>query len=90
LNDPHFKLLSFLVTSARGCLDEPQIYGPLRLLDAAQRVIEIMKEEGKSTEEIEKLEEKIEECIDVLMYDEEEFVKLLDEISKDLARIIKG
>ncbi len=89
LKNKHFQLLSFLLTSARGCVDEPQIYGPLRLLDAASRVIELMEEEKKITPELLTLKEKINRCIDVLMYDEDEFVKMLDDISKDLGRIIK-
>jgi hypothetical protein len=89
LNDKHFELLAFLITSARGCIDEPKIYGPLRLLDAASKVIEIMEEEGKETEDIKRLKNKIEECIDILMYDEKEFIRLLDDISLDLAKILK-
>ncbi|NJD98493.1 hypothetical protein E3E26_01585 [Thermococcus sp. LS1] len=90
LSDRHFQLLAFLITSARGCIDEPKLYGPLRLLDAASRLIEIMEEEGKVSEEILKLKELVEEAIDVLMYDSEEFVKLTDELSRELARIIKN
>ncbi len=90
LRDKHFQLLSFLITSARGCVDEPKLYGPLRLLDAASRLIEIMEEEGKSTDEISKLKELIEENIDILMYDEEEFIRLLDNLTRQLAKIIKN
>ena len=90
LNDKHFQLLSFLITSARGCLDEPEIYGPLRLLDGAYRLLEIIKEEGKMNEDLEELQKEIEECMDVLMYDEEEFIRRLDAISKKLGEIIKN
>ena len=89
LNDKHFQLLAFLITSARGCIDEPKLYGPLRLLDAATKLIEIMEEEGKCDEDILKLKELIEESIDTLMYDEEAFVKFLDELTKKLAKIIR-
>jgi len=89
LNDEHFKLLTFLITSARGCVDEPPLYGPLRLVDAASRLIEIMKKEEKATPEIVKLQKLIEEKMYLVMYDEEEFIKFLDELSRELARIIK-
>ena len=89
LKDKHFQLLSFLITSARGCIDEPKIYGPLRLLDAALRVITIMEENGKTTPEILRLRELIEDALDVLMYDEEDFIKKTDELSRELAKIIK-
>ena len=32
------ELLAFLITAARGLIDEPSNYGPLRLLDAAERL----------------------------------------------------
>jgi len=90
LRDKHFQLLSFLITSARGCVDEPILYGPLRLVDAASRLIGIMEDEGKSNDEISKLKELIEEKKDLVMYDEEEFIRFLDGLSKELAKIIKS
>ncbi|EHR78174.1 hypothetical protein OCC_03948 [Thermococcus litoralis DSM 5473] len=89
LNDDHFKLLAFLITSARGCVGEPPLYGPLRLVDAAARLVEIMKKEGKAIPEIIELQKLIEEKKDLVMYDEEEFIKFLDDLSKKLAEIIK-
>jgi len=86
LNDPHFKLLAFLITSARGCVDEPPLYGPLRLIDAASRLIDIMEKEGKANEETLKLKELIEKKKYLVMYDEEGFIEFLDELSKELAR----
>jgi len=90
LNDSHFKLLAFLITSARGCVDEPPLYGPLRLIDAAARLIEIMKEEGKATPELLELQELIEEKKHLVMYNEKEFIEFLDTLTKKLAKIIKG
>lgn len=89
LKDKRFQLLAFLITSARGCVDEPVLYGPLRLVDAASRLIDIMREEGGVSEELLELQEVIEEKKDLVMYNEEEFVKFLDELSGKLARIIK-
>jgi hypothetical protein len=87
--DEHFKLLAFLITSARGCVDEPHLYGSLRLIDAASRLINIMKNEGKATDELLKIQKLIEEKKDLVMYNEEEFIKLLDDLSRELAKIIK-
>lgn len=89
LKDDHFKLLAFLVTSARGCIDEPALYGPLRLVDAAARLIDIMKREGKATPEMIELQKLIEEKKNLVMYDEKGFINFLDELSKKLAEIIK-
>jgi len=48
-----------------------------------------MKDEGKVDEDLEELQNDIEECIDILMYDEKEFVKMLNDLSKKLGEIIK-
>jgi len=90
LKDKHFQLLAFLITSARGCVDEPVLYGPLRLVDAASRLIDIMEDEGKSNDEISKLKELIEEKRDLVMCNEEEFIRFLEGLSKELAKIIKS
>ena len=89
LKSDEFKLLSFLITSARGCVDEPQLYGPLRLVDAAARLITIWEKEGKTPPEILKLRDLIEEKEDTVMYSEKEFIQFLDELSKELAKLIK-
>ncbi|MBO8174154.1 MAG: hypothetical protein H0Z18_02725 [Thermococcus sp.] len=90
LKDDHFKLLAFLITSARGCVVEPPLYGPLRLVDAASRLIEIMRKEGRVNEQIIKLQKMIKERMDLVMYDEEMFIEFLDELSKELAKMLKS
>ena len=89
LKSDEFKLLSFLITSARGCVDEPQLYGPLRLVDAAAKLIQILEKKGMATPEITKLRELIEEKEYTVMYSEEEFIAFLDELSKELAKLLK-
>lgn len=89
VKDEHFKLLAFLITSARGCVDEPHLYGPLRLIDAASRLINIMRSEGKTSKELDKLQEMIEEKKDLVMHDEKEFIKFLDELVAELVKIVK-
>ncbi|MGC8701227.1 MAG: DUF6092 family protein [Thermoplasmata archaeon] len=88
LNNKHFQLLSFLITSARGCVDEPPIYGPLRLLDASSKVIDIMEKEGITNETILKIKYKIQMAMDIIMTNENEFVKIVDDITKDLGDFI--
>lgn len=89
MKSDEFKLLSFLITSARGCVDEPQLYGPLRLVDAAAKLIQILEKKGMATPEITKLRELIEEKEYTVMYSEEEFIAFLDELSKELAKLLK-
>ncbi|MGC8718321.1 MAG: DUF6092 family protein, partial [bacterium] len=74
LKSDQFKLLSFLITSARGCVDEPALYGPLRLVDAAARLIRIWEKEDEVPAEIVRLRVLIEEKEYSVMYNEEEFI----------------
>ncbi|MEO3994079.1 MAG: DUF6092 family protein [Desulfurococcaceae archaeon TW002] len=90
IRDEHFKLLAFLITSARGCIDEPHLYGPLRLVDAASKLINIMRLEGKTIEGLEKIQEMIEEKKHLVMHDEREFIKFLDELIMELVKIVKA
>lgn len=40
------ELVGFLIVSARGLMDEPSDYGPMRLLDAAGRMVEALEAQG--------------------------------------------
>ena len=42
-----FKLVCFMISSARGLLDEPKLYGPRRLVDATDMLLELL--EGADT-----------------------------------------
>ena len=46
LRDEMLLLVGFMLTSAHGLLDEPQSYGPARLLEAAGRMLDMMEEQG--------------------------------------------
>jgi hypothetical protein len=46
LRDELLLLVGFMLTSAHGLVDEPQSYGPARLLDAAGRVLDLMEQQG--------------------------------------------
>jgi len=83
-------LLAFLIVSARGCVEEPHLYGPLRLIDAASRLIDIMRREGRSSEGLDRIQRMIDEGKHLVMYDEEAFVKLLDQLVAELVRMVKG
>jgi len=48
------RLLCYLAASARGLLTEPAEYGPLRLMEAASRLIETMQVAGMSDPALEK------------------------------------
>ncbi len=89
LYDPYFELLSFLITSAKGLLEEPVIYGPLRLVEAARKLLDIMEEKGISSRELSELKQYIDDNINTVLYGEEEFKKFLEELVKRLAVIIR-
>ena len=46
--DEALELLAFLVTAARTQVDEPHEYGPLRLLSAANRLGDVIRERASS------------------------------------------
>jgi len=89
IEDEHFKLLTFLIVSARGCVEEPPIYGPLRLIDAAERLIALMDNMGKADERLREIMKTIHERKFSVMKDETEFIKLLDDLVLKISRIIK-
>lgn len=83
------KLFAYMVTSARGCIDEPKIYGPFRLIDSMSKLYSMLKENNLiKGEEIAKIIEKIEGKKYSCMTDEKEFVKMLDDIIDDFVALL--
>lgn len=83
------KLFAYMVTSARGCVDEPKIYGPFRLIESISKLYSILKENnlignGEVSKIIEKIEEKKYSC----MTDEKEFVTMLDDVIDDFVALL--
>jgi len=85
------KIFSYIVTSARGCMDEPKIYGPLRLLNTMSKLFYILKDNGEiSNEEIGKIVEKIDEKKFSFKTDGEEFIIMLDEAIDRLVELVQS
>jgi hypothetical protein len=75
------ELAGFMVTSARGLLDEPAAYGPFRLLDATRRLVAVLESEGLSNEALDGLRERITEAVDGAMdEDADGFRAFLDDL----------
>jgi len=72
------ELVGFLIVSARGLMDEPSGYGPLRILDAAGRMVEALEEQGLTTTDTPALREGIESTLDAWSSSTDEFVASLD------------
>lgn len=90
MNDKEIiKLFIYMVTSARGCVDEPKIYGPFRLIDSMSRLYSILKENNLTgNEEVSKIIEKIDEKKYSCMTDEKEFVTMLDDVIDDFVTLV--
>ena len=85
------KLFTYMVTSARGCLDEPKIYGPFRLIDSISKLYSVLKENNLiENKEVSKIIEKIEEKKYSCMTDEKEFVTMLDEVIDDFVTLVNN
>ena len=79
-----FELLVYMVTSAAGLKGEPKIYGPLRLIEASQRMANIMLQEDVENEPLRELIRIIEDGKRKSMTDEDGFYKMLDEATEKL------
>jgi len=83
-------LACFLAVGARGLVDEPKIYGPLRLIEATQRLIKLAKDCGVRNELLTKVAARIEEYpLDALPEGKEEFVRFMDDLVVLLATWVR-
>ena len=88
-DDEMLDLIAYMLTSARGLLDEPAAYGPFRLLEGASRLCGILIGEGHGrAEKLGALKDKIDERKFVLMTDEKAFASLLDETVLDITHVL--
>ncbi len=88
LGERLFELVAYLITSAQGLFQEPASYGPLRLLEAAKRLLELMEEQGLASKAERRLKNMIEENMHLVLSDEEEFQRFVDRLVEELASII--
>jgi hypothetical protein len=82
-------LIAYMLTSARGLVDEPAMYGPFRLLEGVSRFSGILlKEDHADKNFLIGLKEKIDERKYSLMTDQEQFIHLMDETVLDITRYL--
>jgi hypothetical protein len=89
IEDEFFKLTGYMIASARGCIEEPKLYGPFRLVESASKTIEIMEEMGIENEFLIKAKEKIDREKYSVMQSKEKFIKFLDELILDFTSYVK-
>lgn len=80
LRDELLLLVGFMLTSARGLVEEPKSYGPSRLLDAAGRVLDTMEEHGMLDQSLQEIKAQIDDERFGPM-DDEGFVARLDDLA---------
>lgn len=85
--DDQDRIFTYLITSARGCINEPHLYGPLRLLDAYSMLIGMLKREGTDEFYFE-LDKQIEGFKNECMGDEKKFIEGLDRTLEALTNYI--
>jgi hypothetical protein len=90
LKKEFFAYLAFLAISARNCVEEPKLYGPLRLVDGASRLIEIMEKAGIEDPFFHEIKEKIDRDKYSVMSDRDQFIKFLDDLTIDFSEKLKG
>lgn len=82
-----YDLLGYLLTSARGLLDEPGEYGPLRLAEGASRLCALMARHGSGPASVlRELQAGIDAGKFAVMSDPEAFQKTLDCAVSDYTR----
>jgi len=84
------RLMCFLAVSARGLVDEPKVYGPLRLMEATQKLIGLAEECGMRHELLTEMARRIEGYpLDALPEGEEGFVEFMDDLVVLLATWVR-
>ena len=83
-------LTCFLAVSARGLMDEPKIYGPMRLMEATHKLIDQAEDCGIHHELLAEVAKRIEEYpLDDLPKGEEEFIRFMDDLVALLATWVR-
>jgi hypothetical protein len=79
--DAIFELATYLIASARDCLEEPAIYGPLRMVVGVQKIIEMESLNSQLRDEFLKShEETLGQEVLAVMSDREAFSNALDKL----------
>jgi hypothetical protein len=83
------EIISYLIASANILPNEPTVYGPMRLLEGAKRLIDYLEEKGLADDELIGLRDMIVKSMNLVLTDEEAFRKATAEVVKSLARYLK-
>jgi hypothetical protein len=79
--DDILDVFSFMAVAARGCVIEPRLYGPLRLVDSMSRWFYLLKKNDLVADDrLEAIVELIDRLKYTCMTDEEAFIGMLDDV----------
>lgn len=82
------ELLIYMITSAAGLENEPHIYGPLRMIEASQRLCGLMQEEDPDNEDLKELIRIIENGKQKSTSDEDAFYQMLQDAAAKLVDLL--
>lgn len=86
-----FELATYLVASARDCMEEPLVYGPLRMLVAVDMIVGSMERGSLPRDEfLIKAREKIWDSVIAVMNDRAAFAQALDSLLAEFAEEFKN
>ncbi len=89
--DRLIETIAYLISSANILPNEPVIYGPMRLLEGAKRIIEFLEEEeGLADKELLNIKEKIDDAMSKVLTDEEGFKAGINEVIKLMANYLRN
>jgi hypothetical protein len=86
-----YELLSFLVSSAHLCVDEPKLYGTFRLVDAASRLIGFALKSGQLEDDqfLREFKEDVDKRKFLVTTDEEGYLQFLEDATRKMAKEMK-
>ncbi len=86
-----FELALFLLTAARGCVTEPHMYGPLRLVDAVSRLTDLYSKTNllKTDNFLLQAKEKVDKNKYLVMASSDDFIKFMDDLISEFTEELK-
>lgn len=81
--DDVFMLALYLLTSARGCLEEPRIYGVVRLLEALVRLVDFQSNRLRPDSFLEAMKMRVDRLKIDIMEDPQKVQKELDKTIRE-------
>lgn len=82
--DKYFELLVYMITSAAGLPGEPRIYGPLRMIEASERLCGLMLEKDPGNRDLKELADIINAGKGKSSSDEDAFLRMLQDAAAKL------